>query len=114
MDPKDFNLEKMQKMLNPQNIANTVRMFIGLGSKELVEQFTEQADLAADGAEFLAVSYKTPIFTHYVNSAPSGPATTKSLTFSSARVSNQIHRPLMLTLYPQTRSGMRRTGGHPT
>jgi hypothetical protein len=35
-------------------------MFIGLGSKELVEQFTEQADLAADGAEFLAVSYKLP------------------------------------------------------
>jgi hypothetical protein len=56
MDPKDFNLEKMQKMLNPQNIANTVRMFIGIGSKELVEQFIEQADLAADGAEFLAVS----------------------------------------------------------
>jgi hypothetical protein len=43
-------------MLNPKNIGNTVRMFIGLGSKEVVEQFLEQANLATDGAEFLAVS----------------------------------------------------------
>jgi hypothetical protein len=43
-------------MLNPKNIGNTVRMFIGLGSKEVVEQFLEKADLAADGPDFLAVS----------------------------------------------------------
>jgi hypothetical protein len=56
MDSKDFNLEKMQKMLSPQNIGGTVKMFIAMGSKEVVEQFLEQADLAVDGAEFLAVS----------------------------------------------------------
>lgn len=60
MDPKDFNLEKMQKMLTPQNIGNTIRMFIGLGSKDIVEQFIEQVDLAADGAELLAVSPLSP------------------------------------------------------
>lgn len=60
MDPKDFNLEKMQKMLTPQNIGNTIRMFIGLGSKDIVEQFIEQVDLAVDGAELLAVSPLSP------------------------------------------------------
>ena len=35
------NLEKMQQMLNPKNIASTIRTFIGLGSKEIVEQFLE-------------------------------------------------------------------------
>jgi hypothetical protein len=43
-------------MLAPKNIANTIRMFIPMGSKELIEGFVEQADLASDGAEFLAVS----------------------------------------------------------
>lgn len=52
----NLNLEKMQQMLNPKNIGNTIRTFIGLGSKDVVEQFLEQADLTADGAEFLAVS----------------------------------------------------------
>ena len=52
-----LNLEKMQQMMHPKNIAGTIRTFIGLGSKEVVEQFIEQADLAADGPEFLTVSY---------------------------------------------------------
>jgi len=43
-------------MLSPPNIANTVRLFMRFGSKELVDQFLEQADLAADGPEFIAVS----------------------------------------------------------
>lgn len=49
----------MQKMLSPQNIGGTVKMFIAMGSREVVEQFLEQADLAVDGAEFLACAIMT-------------------------------------------------------
>jgi hypothetical protein len=42
-------------MLDPKNIANTIRMLISMGSKEIVEQFLNQADISSDGADFLAV-----------------------------------------------------------
>jgi hypothetical protein len=43
-------------MMNPKNIGTTIRMFIQMGSKEIVEQFLENCDLAAEGSDFLAVS----------------------------------------------------------
>jgi|LauGreDrversion4_2_1035121.scaffolds.fasta_scaffold498456_1 hypothetical protein len=43
-------------MISPQNIASTVRMFMPLGSIQFTERFSETADLAADGPEFIAVS----------------------------------------------------------
>ena len=44
------------QMLNPNNIANTIRMLITMGSVEIIQQFSGQADMYKDGPEFLAVS----------------------------------------------------------
>jgi hypothetical protein len=75
---KDFtsglSLEKMQQMLAPKNIGNTIRMFIPMGSKELIEGFLEQADLASDGAEFLAVSIFSSLVTILVRNSQWSPA----------------------------------------
>ena len=75
---KDFtsglSLEKMQQMLAPKNIGNTIRMFISMGSKELIEGFLEQADLASDGAEFLAVSIFSSLVKILVRNSQWSPA----------------------------------------
>lgn len=54
-DHSSANAKNFQQMLDPKNIANTIRMLISMGSKEIVDQFLNQADISSDGADFLAV-----------------------------------------------------------
>jgi hypothetical protein len=41
---------------NPAKIVDLIHTFISMGSKDVVENFLEQADLPRNGADFLTVS----------------------------------------------------------
>ena len=57
MDAKgNMNMNQFQKMMDPRNLPHTIRSFIALGSKDIIEQFLDKADLASDGLDYLAVS----------------------------------------------------------
>jgi len=51
-------MEKTLKDLtsNPAKIVDLVHTFIGMGSKDVVENFLDQANLPVNGADFMTVS----------------------------------------------------------
>lgn len=56
MEKNQKALEQMQNMLDPKNQVRMLRVWIAMGSVEMVKQCLDQADLFSDGPEYLAVS----------------------------------------------------------